>query len=384
MTGRNLEMLDGMVLENFSGFGTGIDETFYIKAMGMKIFERDIKSAPNELHYNIHRHEIKLTDQSNAIVVTELDLKTTIAGQEIKLNNLRMMMVMHEEGGIVKISGIHISFPTEVHAEGESYPLKELEDRNKALRRMVDEKRQQEVISQLLEAKEALRKSERELKTVINNITDIVSKADVEGKFTYISESICSVLGYKPDELLGKSILEQIYEDDLGTMGEIFQEGIMEGRRTARVEYRVRKKDGNYIWLETIGRLIFDDKGQSEGALFTSRDISERKIAEGKIKYIGFHDQLINLYNRHYFEKCREDLKDTNMLRVIMTDVNGLKLINDTYGHDTGDELLKKYAELLKKTFKQSDLFFSWGGDEFNWPPDRRKIRVVPFRASKT
>ncbi|MFO7951188.1 MAG: diguanylate cyclase [Bacillota bacterium] len=367
MTGRNLGKLEGMVSENFSGFGTGIDENFYSKAMGMGIFERDIKSAPNELHYNIHRHEINLTDQSNAIVVTELDLKTTIAEQEIKLNNLRMMMVMHEEDGIVKISGIHISFPTEVHAEGESYPLKELEERNMALKKMVDEKtkKQQEIIYQLQEAEEALRRSEQELKTVINNITDIVSKADVEGKFTYISESIYSVLGYKPVELLGKSILEQIHEDDLGTMGEIFQEGIIEGRKSARVEYRVRKKNGNYIWLETIGRLIFNDKGQPEGALFASRDISERKSAEEKIKYIGFHDQLTDLYNRHYFEKCKDEFKDIPVLSVIMTDLNGLKLVNDTYGHRAGDELLKKYADLLRKSFKQSDLFFRWGGDEF-------------------
>ncbi len=90
-----------------------------------------------------------------------------------------------------------------------------------------------------------------------------------------------------------------------------------------------------------------------------------RKQAEEQIRYIGFHDQLTNLYNRHYFEKCKEEFKDIPVLSVIMTDVNGLKLVNDTYGHEAGDELLKKYAELLRKSFKQSDLIFRWGGDEF-------------------
>jgi len=81
--------------------------------------------------------------------------------------------------------------------------------------------------------------------------------------------------------------------------------------------------------------------------------------------HIGFHDQLTDLYNRHYFEACEEDLKRSPELIVIMTDVNGLKLVNDTYGHESGDELLKKYAELLREIFKQSDLIFRWGGDEF-------------------
>jgi hypothetical protein len=65
MKGRNLKKLDEMVSENFSGFGTGMDENFYSKARGMEIFQRDIQSAPNELRHNIHRHEIKLMDQSN-------------------------------------------------------------------------------------------------------------------------------------------------------------------------------------------------------------------------------------------------------------------------------------------------------------------------------
>jgi diguanylate cyclase (GGDEF)-like protein/PAS domain S-box-containing protein len=94
--------------------------------------------------------------------------------------------------------------------------------------------------------------------------------------------------------------------------------------------------------------------------------ISLRRLkAEEKVRYIGFHDQLTDLFNRYYFESCEKELKDIPLLSVIMTDVNGLKLINDTYGHEAGDKLLQKYADLLRKSFKQSDLIFRWGGDEF-------------------
>ena len=286
MTGRNLDMLEEMVSENFRGFGTGVDEKIHSKARAMEIFDRDIKSAPGELHYDIHRHEINLLDQSNALAVTELNLKTNIADQEIKLNNLRMMMVLHEEAGIVKISGIHISFPTEVHAEGESYPLIELEERNKVLSRMVEEKtkKQQEIICQLQNAEEAQRKSEEELKTVINNISDVVAIADVEGIFTYISESSRAVFGYKPEELVDKSILELVHEDDILRVSSVFHEGIDEGKKSASIEHRVRNKNGSYIWVEARGNLMVDDKGQPLGVLFVSRDISARKKAEEALR----------------------------------------------------------------------------------------------------
>ena len=215
------------------------------------------------------------------------------------------------------------------------------------------------------QAEESLRKSEEELKTVIDNMTDVVAMVDVEGKFTYISESNYQLTGYKPSELLGKSIHELILEEDLPIIGDVYKEVVVEGRKDARFEYRIRNKNGNYIWVETIGSLVLDDNGQPSGALFTTRDITERKKAEEQIHYLGFHDQLTGLYNRHYFEKCKEELKDIPVLSVIMTDVNGLKLINDTYGHEAGDELLNKYAELLRNSFKASDLIFRWGGDEF-------------------
>jgi diguanylate cyclase (GGDEF)-like protein len=80
---------------------------------------------------------------------------------------------------------------------------------------------------------------------------------------------------------------------------------------------------------------------------------------------MSYHDQLTGLYNRHYFEHAKKELKELPVISVIMTDINGLKLINDTYGHEAGDELLKEYARILKESFKKSDLIFRWGGDEF-------------------
>jgi len=347
-------------------------------------------------------------------------------------------------------------------------------------------------------AEQALRDREQELKTISENMTDLVSMTDTEGKCTYISGSYKQMLGYEKDELLGQTVFDIIHSDDLPYALSRFQKAITEGKGY-NMEYRVVKKDGTVFWVETIGNILLDNQGHVKGALFANRDITERKIAEKalkenekkyrflaenmgdvvwirdlemkltyispsvyrffgftpeermqqtidqtmtpeslavilqkiqeelpkandsrydpdrkivveaeyyhkngstvwvehlvkamrdssgellgfygssrditerkkaeeKIRYIGYHDSLTKLYNRHYFEKCKDELKDIPVVSVIMTDVNGLKLINDIYGHKAGDELLEKYAELIRKTFKATDLFFRWGGDEF-------------------
>lgn len=156
MTKRDSGLLEEMINEDFCGFGTGLDETVYNKKEGMEIFCRDISSAPNPLRYKMHRKEIKLLDHQNAIVNVELNIATEIMGQEIRLNNFRMMMVFHEREGKIKLAGLHVSFPTEIHEEGESYPLKELEDRAHILRRLVEEKTK------------SLKEAYRELEIIIN------------------------------------------------------------------------------------------------------------------------------------------------------------------------------------------------------------------------
>lgn len=170
MTRRDLGLLEEMINEDFCGFGTGVDETVYNKKEGIKVFCRDITTAPNPLRYKLRRKEIKLLDQQNAIVNVQLDIATEIMGQELKLNNFRMMMVFHEREGLIKLAGLHVSFPTEIHEEGESYPLKELEDRAHVLSRMVEEKTK------------SLQEAYKELELIINtdSLTSLASRYFIE------------------------------------------------------------------------------------------------------------------------------------------------------------------------------------------------------------
>lgn len=97
------------------------------------------------------------------------------------------------------------------------------------------------------------------------------------------------------------------------------------------------------------------------------RDISERKQMESKMEYLSYHDQLTGLYNRRFFEEelLRLDVKRNLPLTIIMGDVNGLKLVNDSFGHTVGDKLLKKVSEVITSGCRCDDVVARLGGDEF-------------------
>ena len=97
------------------------------------------------------------------------------------------------------------------------------------------------------------------------------------------------------------------------------------------------------------------------------RDMTSHYESLENIKYLSYHDQLTGLFNRYMFEEELErlDVNRNTPLSIIMADVNGLKLVNDCFGHPTGDKLLIKFSEILKKVFRADDIICRLGGDEF-------------------
>jgi diguanylate cyclase (GGDEF)-like protein len=104
-----------------------------------------------------------------------------------------------------------------------------------------------------------------------------------------------------------------------------------------------------------------------EGVLVRLRNISARKQAEARILYLSYYDPLTGLYNRSFFEVelKRLDTERQLPLTVIMGDLNGLRLVNDTFGHEAGDKLLCKLAQAIRKALRREDIVARWGGDQF-------------------
>ena len=132
-------------------------------------------------------------------------------------------------------------------------------------------------------------------------------------------------------------------------------------------EMQIVTGKGRRVWVRTIGVPEKDDSGGIIRVQCGIQDITERKEAEERLRHMSLHDQLTGVYNRVYLEneKLRMSKGRDYPITIISMDVDGLKLINDTLGHERGDELLKRSADLVKKSLRGSDILARSGGDEF-------------------
>ena len=134
-------------------------------------------------------------------------------------------------------------------------------------------------------------------------------------------------------------------------------------------ETKHRRKDGTVFDVEVSasGTSIPGKNGKYNAVICICKDITQRKAAEQEIMYLSFHDSLTGLFNRRFLEEelRRIDVARNLPISIIVGDVNGLKLINDAFGHYNGDTLLKTAADVMRKVCRADDLIARWGGDEF-------------------
>ncbi|MCX8037456.1 MAG: nuclear transport factor 2 family protein [Candidatus Sumerlaeia bacterium] len=144
-----------------TGYGTGIDEIAYDFSTLGKLYLRDISQAPDSVQYTITNSHFYSPADNLGIVSCELNFRAIVLQQEVKLNGLRLSLMFVKTEGKWLIAHMHISLPTTAHEAGEAYPIKELEERNKVLSRMVKEKTEE-----LLAANEELKKRIDEISTL--------------------------------------------------------------------------------------------------------------------------------------------------------------------------------------------------------------------------
>mgnify|MGYP001059967754 CR=1 FL=1 len=218
---------------------------------------------------------------------------------------------------------------------------------------------------ELKRTEEALRESEEHYRRIIETAEGGIWMIDAEKITIFTNRKIVQMLGYTPEEMKGKSFLE--FTD---VEGRALIESKMQSpplSLNGQYDFRFRKKDGTDLWTIMSISPNFDKKGEFNGALIMIADITERKKAEQQLKYMSLRDPLTGLYNRAYFEEEMRHLESYRFARtgIIICDVDGLKLINDTLGHNAGDSILMAAANIIKECFRVSDVVARVGGDEF-------------------
>lgn len=138
-------------------------------------------------------------------------------------------------------------------------------------------------VTERRQAETTLHERKDQLKRINDNMTDLVSEADKAGFFRYLSPSHGPILGFEPEELVGKWLYDLMHPDDLERMQIIFQ-ATLPALKSARAEFRYRHASGHYIWLETIAKCTTDKLNRITGAVFTSRDVTQRIRTEKALR----------------------------------------------------------------------------------------------------
>jgi diguanylate cyclase (GGDEF)-like protein/PAS domain S-box-containing protein len=222
-----------------------------------------------------------------------------------------------------------------------------------------------------LEARLALAASEASFRLITEHASDLVVRQDLDGRFAYLSPSIRTLLGFDPEALVGTDGLALVHEDDVPRLRAALARLAADTYETGdeRAEFRLRGADGSARWFEAIWTVICDGAGRPRELHAVARDIHDRKAAEQALGHLALHDPLTGLANRTQLRDRIEHLLDSapppGTVALLFIDLDRFKPVNDRFGHDAGDELLRTVASRLRAAVRPDDLVARVGGDEF-------------------
>jgi len=214
-----------------------------------------------------------------------------------------------------------------------------------------------------------LRRSEERFQSLVRNSIDVQLIADAGGRITYESAAVERVRGYRPEERIGRNILDDVHPDDREWAAQVVREVARLPGSQVAAEVRVRHADGSWLVIEAVAKNLLDDPAVG-GVVVNYRDVTARKSLEDELKRQAFHDSLTGLANRALFADrlqhaiSRAERMPTT-LAVLFVDLDDFKTVNDSLGHSEGDLLLIAVAERLRAGVRAGDTIARMGGDEF-------------------
>ncbi|MBN2642188.1 MAG: PAS domain S-box protein [Victivallales bacterium] len=217
-----------------------------------------------------------------------------------------------------------------------------------------------------------LAESNRSKLVLLANLPGVAYRCRFDDELTmdYLSEGCLELTGYKPEELLHNpdrkygALINADHPEELYAewRNSVQEQGSYLG------EYGILTKDGIQKWVYEKGQAVYDKDGNIEALEGLIIDITERKEKEDRILYLNTHDALTGQFNRIYFDAEIERLKSKEYLPLsyIVSDINGLKLINEVFGHSVGNHLITEIGRFISHYIRKTDVLARTGGDEFS------------------
>jgi diguanylate cyclase (GGDEF)-like protein/PAS domain S-box-containing protein len=217
----------------------------------------------------------------------------------------------------------------------------------------------------------ALRETEEHFRNAFDYAAIGMALVSPQGGWLRVNRSLCDLLGYTEQELLNSNFQAVTHADDLRSdLANLYR--LMQGETSnCQVEKRYVHRLGQIVWALSSVSLVRDsDEKKPVHFIFQIQDITERKRAESALQSLSLVDELTGLYNRRGFlavseQSLAEIRLNEKIPAIVYADLDGLKEINDSLGHHEGDRALSKAAEILKDSFRSSDIVARIGGDEF-------------------
>ncbi len=208
-----------------------------------------------------------------------------------------------------------------------------------------------------------------QFRSLVHNASDLITVVDAAGIIKYQSPSSEQLVGLSPDRLVGTPLRDLVLADDRDSFDELLATGLAKASVVMTGEFRVKHADGSIRHVDTIVSNLMADATVG-GLVFNTRDVTDHRLLEEQLERRAFFDSLTGLPNRAVFRDrldhaLARSARRGDVLAVLLLDLDRFKFVNDSLGHDAGDELLVAVGSRIQQCSRASDTAARLGGDEF-------------------
>ncbi|MFC7686740.1 diguanylate cyclase domain-containing protein [Ureibacillus sp. GCM10028918] len=216
------------------------------------------------------------------------------------------------------------------------------------------------------------RQSELNFQIIAENVQDVIILMNQQRQYLYVSPSIQQMFGLD-SQTVEKLLQKDPFYYNHPEYTELLEQSYIEARKTGnpfRIIIKILHKEKGWVWTEVKGTPVFDDENNFRQMVLVVSDISAQKEKQDQLEYYAYHDPLTGLPNRRYFEKClTECIEKLNLkgqtFSLILFDIDDFKKINDSWGHEIGDQVIQEVANRTQHVVVEQGIAARLGGDEF-------------------